>query len=572
MMRVFRLSGARPALDERDFSLLQAVDSGWQFRRSVRWRRLLVVLLLALFVTPGLVGHAPWKQDETYTLGIILHMLNSHDWVVPTLTGRPFMEKPPLFDIVASGFVRLFSPWLPVHDAARLASGFFTALTLGALWLGAIGWRLRHRASVAALALIGAVGLAMPAHTLFTDVALLAGFSVAYAGFAWARRASWYAGVLIGTGVGIGFMSKGLLAPGIVGVTALLLPALFRPWRTAAYARSLLIAFVVALPWLLIWPIALYHRSPALFMQWFWQNNIGRYLGFSVARLGASNDPLFWWKSLPWFTFPLLPMALYALYRRPAGGQRAPLIQFAGTAVVVTMLVLLMSASARTNYALPMLPPLALLAACYRRPPPPAWRRRLWWAAVAFWGLLAATLWGIWSGMQVTHHVPLWTPAGLPRDFRPDPRLVIWAPALAMTLLWLALIVRYRRHPRPLLAWVGGLILVWGLLATLLLPWINAGKTYRPVFTALGHALPARHGCVANIDLGESERAMLQYYDGLITDPRGTAGASLCRWLIVEKHSHFNKEPPVGGGWHQRWTGHRDGDPTERFWLYSRSA
>jgi hypothetical protein len=34
--------------------------------------------LVAIFLFLGLVGHAPWKQDETYVFGIIYHFLNSN--------------------------------------------------------------------------------------------------------------------------------------------------------------------------------------------------------------------------------------------------------------------------------------------------------------------------------------------------------------------------------------------------------------------------------------------------------------------------------------------------------------
>lgn len=574
-MPVSRFSGQEPTLEEHYPSISREASttsgSEWRFRAALRWRRRLVLVLTALFLIPGLVGHAPWKQDETYTLGLILHILHSHDWVVPTLTGRPFMEKPPLYDLVAAAFVQVFSPWLQVHNAARLASGFFTLITFTAVWIAALGWGLRRKAPVALLALMGCLGLAMPAHTLFTDVALLSGFSLAYAGFAWASRRPWPAGILIGTGVGVGFLSKGLLAPGIVGLVALLLPTLFPFWRSRTYGYSLFIAFLAALPWLSIWPLALYQRSPALFMQWFWQNNVGRFLGFSVSRLGASNDPVFWWKTLPWFTFPALFMAAYGLRRRSWDDRCAPMIQCAGSAVLVTTTVLALAASARTNYALPLLPPLVLLAVSYRHPPGRHWRVRFWWAGIAFWGLLGAALWLIWGAMRINHHVPSWMPAWLPSNYRPDPRCVLWAPAAALTLLWVTLVVRYRRHPRPLLGWVAGLVMVWGLLSTVMLPWINTGKTYRPVFTALARSLPAHHGCVANIDLGESERAMLQYYAGLITRA-GAPAVHRCPLLIVEKHSHFKKEPAIGTGWHRLWSGHRDGDPSERFWLYARSS
>jgi len=41
-----------------------------------------------------------------------------------------------------------------------------------------------------------------------------------------------------------------------------LLPLCFRRWRALAYARTVRIALLVALPWLTLWPAALWLRSP----------------------------------------------------------------------------------------------------------------------------------------------------------------------------------------------------------------------------------------------------------------------------------------------------------------------
>src|SRR5260363_115050 len=48
----------------------------------------LVLVLAALaYLVPGILGHDPWKQDETYTFGIIYHMLTSGDWGIPVNAG-----------------------------------------------------------------------------------------------------------------------------------------------------------------------------------------------------------------------------------------------------------------------------------------------------------------------------------------------------------------------------------------------------------------------------------------------------------------------------------------------------
>src|SRR5215471_1180472 len=63
-----------------------------------------LVVLVAAWILFGLVGHDPWKPDEAHNFGVVLELLRSHDWVVPTLAGEPWLEKPPLFYVVAATF------------------------------------------------------------------------------------------------------------------------------------------------------------------------------------------------------------------------------------------------------------------------------------------------------------------------------------------------------------------------------------------------------------------------------------------------------------------------------------
>src|SRR5437870_8961181 len=146
--------------------------------------RAALALLVTVWLAAGLVGRDPWKPDEAYSFGLVHHILHSGDWVVPTLAGEPFMEKPPLFFISAALFARLFAGFLPLHDAARLASGFYAALTLAFVWLSARTLYGREQALAALLVLMGCVGYFHTAHLLVTDNALMAGIALAIYGLA----------------------------------------------------------------------------------------------------------------------------------------------------------------------------------------------------------------------------------------------------------------------------------------------------------------------------------------------------------------------------------------------------
>jgi len=166
-------------------------------------RGLALGALLAAWLVAGLVGHDPWKPDEAYTFGLVYHILQHNDWLVPTLAGEPFVEKPPLFYWTAALFANALGPVLPLHDAARLASAFYAALTLAFTYLIAKDWC--ESPIAAPLLLAGCLGYLQHAHQLITDNALLAGIALGLYGLARSSAAAWH-------GRSIAFLSKGLLA------------------------------------------------------------------------------------------------------------------------------------------------------------------------------------------------------------------------------------------------------------------------------------------------------------------------------------------------------------------------
>lgn len=538
------------------------------------WREgLYVVAAVALlYFLPGLTGHDPWKQDETYITDIVRHMLDSGDWTVPTMAGAPFMEKPPLFYWVAAICATLFSPLLPLHDGARIATAIFLGGSSAAVaWLGHRWWG-RHHGRVSVLALLSCLGMALHGHFMLTDVAMMAGFAIALCGLALCLDKPAWGGVLLGTGVGIGFLGKGLLAPGVFGATALLLPLLFRRWRQASYGRALAIACAAAAPWLLIWPAALLHRSPQLFMDWFWLNNIGRFVGFSVPLLGAEHSQWFWLTTLPWFTFPALPLAIVTLWRQRAAALSQEAVQISLVLVVTLWAVLWQSASARNNYALPLLLPLALLAAPAAAKLPYLADRSWSWFARIFWGGIAAILWGTWMWMMVRGappHLPVIADY-LPSDFIPRFSAASFLAAVALTVAPLFLARRLVRFAgRGLTEWFTGLATCWALLACLWLPWIDSAKSYRGVFDAVNAALPDGYGCLADTGMGESELSMLSYYLGITAVRSDSPRAAACGVLLVEGRAAAPPRNIVAGRWALAWEGARPGDRDERFWLYT---
>jgi 4-amino-4-deoxy-L-arabinose transferase-like glycosyltransferase len=530
--------------------------------------------LILLFVCLGLIGHDPWKADEAYAFGIVYGMLTSGDWVVPMLTGEAFVEKPPLVYWLAALTAQLASPVLPLHDGARLASGVLSAIALGAtaLCARAMFGRDGGHGRVAALLLASSLGFVLHARMLLTDLGVVAGVAVALYGLVRipSARRVWLPAALLGTGCGIAFLSKGLVGIAPVCATAMLLPPPSGGWRARRYAWTLGAAFLFALPWLAIWPLALFAHSPAYFYDWFWLNNIGRFAGFGVQPLGAAHKPGFLWETIPWFTFPLLPLVAWAWAHGALQWRSMPGVQVAFTFTAVYVLMIALSSSARANYLLPLLPALAMVAPAALAILPRWLNATAGATSLMLFGSAALMVWLVWVLATHTGAPPDWP--FLTRHLPREHVFVFSAPVLALALALTFAVLHFvfahwRSRAFALSAWSGGMML-FGVAVTLLwMPWIDAAKSYRQPFTAMRQHLPVQADCLSYHRVGESERAVLHYVTR-VSPSRYQAGTmASCPFVLVQglraKAAVIDEVP------HRRvlWHGARPGDTREQFWL-----
>lgn len=525
---------------------------------------MLGLLCLAWLLT-GLVGHDPWKPEDAYSFGIVYSMLQESDWLVPTLAGEPFMSNPPLYYWTAALFAKLFSPLLPLHDGARLASGFYSALTL--LFIGLTGRKLygENRGWAAAIILIGCLGMLVRAHQIITDMALLAGCAMMLYGYTLSQERALRSGFWIGTGTGLGFMAKGFIAPVLFLLIAALLPALFRNWRNRNYMMSIALAILCALPWLTIWPYLLYQHSPKLFSDWAWSHNIGKWLDYAKAVPG--NDALYYLKNLPWLAWPALPLAAWAVWRERRRLDQRDDLQLPLVSFLVMFVILSLVPSIKEVYALPMLLPIALLATASLSMLKRGAANALDSFGLMTFALIALMMWWGWAGLLLDNHakITLWLKDYQP-GFEPVFQTTPFVIAIASTLLWLLLVWRVGRSMRrAVVNWASGITLIWILAMTLWLPWLDSGKSYRMMVMSLKQSMPAEYNCIArNTELGDSQRAMLHYFGDIITRRDPTRYCEL-RLIQGDKTSR----PLMDQSRYEKiWEGSRKTDKTEQYRLY----
>jgi hypothetical protein len=140
------------------------------------------------------------------------------------------------------------------------------------------------------------------------------------------------------------------------------------------------------------------------------------------------------------------------------------------------------------------------------------------------------------------------------------------------TGIWFWLIVTSPRSPmRGIMHWMAGLTLFWLLIVALWMPWIDYGKTYRPLAASLAKTLPAKAGCIANANLPDSILATLDYFNGIRTIPLADAAAKRCNLMLV-LGTVRNAEAIHAAGWRKTWEDKRPSDrrSSDTFKLFKR--
>ena len=539
----------------------------------------LLVLLGLSYCALGLIGHDPWKTEDAIGIGIMHGMFSADSldaWLFPHLAGELYLEDGPLFYALAAACAKLFSFLLAPHDGARLASAI---CILATLWFArATGRELfgmeteqrdvsRIEGDGAALILIGTLGLFVHAHEVLAENGALAGIAMAWFGLARFRTSALRAGLWFGTGVAIALWSKGPVVLISILAAALTAPALGPAWRTRDYLRFLAIGGFILLTASLAW-FAVLRTHGAEFPEHWWT---GQAHVFSAPSWKRALDQL---QLLSWATWPAWPLAAWALRERRHRLHNNAILLLC-VAVAASLITFAFTRTVNEVYIMPMMLPLAMAAGAGV----PALRRgaanaMAWFGGMTF-TVAAGLVWLGWFAMmsgvpaQIALNFSKLEPGHIPQF-----SAVSFAIALALTACWLLLLLRSERSlHRSTAFWAGGVTLAWGLVMTLWLPWIDYGKTYKPVAASLAAAIkktaPAT-SCIDSRGLGEAQRAAFDYHSGIVTHRLEIHARSSCPLLLVQASTgQGSGSDRLEPGWRRVWEGNRPRD-RERFRLYVR--
>lgn len=530
-----------------------------------------VIALCALYLLTGLFGRDPWKGDDALHIGVALAFAREDGWLIPHLAGQIWLDGPPLFHWLAALTGRA-ALWMGASfaDGTRVVSAFFVALWM----LGSAGAARElygaPAARIAPLIALASIGAVTHLHDAQPGSTVLAALGLGMWALALIARRPVQGGLVLVIALAISGLGSGLWLTALLLIAATAMP-LLPVWRTVAASpvRMLALPLAMVAGSLLAssWFMALSLERPELAAR-VWQSDLAR-LTPDLATLSAGAGS--WLKLLSWYAWPSLPVAGWALWQQREKW-RSPVLALPLLILLLLFIQLAGESGARNQRALPMLAPLVVLGSSGL----PRLRRgaanALDWFGVMTFSLLGLIIWLGWIAMASG-----W-PERLARTFsrlEPGFKMPISFAAVTLALVvstaWIVLLWRSPRTPtRGAVSWACGMVLIWFLVSSLWLPWIDYGRSYRDVALEMGRHLPEGATCVAHTGLQESQRAAFYYF--LDLKPRNLSGTSASRCpVLLAYHGKGGKPPALDAEWTLKWEGRRPGDRHERFFLYTRN-
>lgn len=277
----------------------------------LRTELLLLVACCGFLLFYGLGAFGLLGADEPRYAQVAREMLDRGDWVTPTLNGKPWLEKPPLYYWQAMltycvGRTLLSAQGGVNEQTARLSGALDAAIMIAAIYFFLRRFRPGSEldGSLIAASCVGVIGFA---HAASTDMPLTAAFTIALlAWYAWYESRRQINLAIFYLCLALGALAKGPVALALAAVIILLFAAAKRDWTALVRTVSIpgiALFLTVALPWY----IAVQIRNPDFFRVFILEHNLARFSS------NVYHHPQPVWFYLPVFLLAAMPWTLWLI-------------------------------------------------------------------------------------------------------------------------------------------------------------------------------------------------------------------------------------------------------------------
>lgn len=558
--------------------------------------RAVLLALIVAYIFTGLFGRDPWQEDDATGFGIMWTLARDPTaaWLLPSVAGELIATDGPLAFWVGAASILLLGGSIGDVAAARVPAILWFFLATAALWYATL--RLARRdeaqpvafafggeatardygrmlADVALLLALGTIGPILTLHETTSEPAAFALACLAVYGLALALERPTGGALLAGLALGLLLLARGAQPAAWLALAAAATVAATQPRAVRLRSAALLLASagIVCAAWVLAVPL-LHGAVGADFLRAWTATN-------AASFAWPTGEKLAWLaRTLPWFTWPLWPLAGWALYAW-RHGLRRPHIALPAILLVALLLGVLSADGLSAETLVYIVAPLVLLAAFGAVSLRRAAENAIDWFAITSFCVFTLALWAYFiathAGFPPKMHRSV---VRLTAGFVPPLDWAQVAVAALATVLWLTLVVWRFREPAgalwrgPMLA-ATGLATLWVAFSALFLPAVD----HRRSFGALAREVGARIAesgvaapCVLAQHLRPSHLAVFAYHGGIRF---GAPGERTCAFALHrDLESSLLDDSPPAGRWTLIWQGHRPGRDDESIRLYRRAG
>lgn len=569
--------------------------------------------MILLYILPGLFARSPWKPEDASGFGQSFTFAQTpwSQWAYSSIGDRLYTEGGLLAAWVAGllGKLALFIglPEIWLDDAMRMGNAFWLILAGWAIWnttyrlakrvelqpedpLGAAPTRVDYARTVAdasVLCLLATLGMLVRSHMQVPEVAELAGMSIMLLGAVRALDRPIGAGWMIGWGITIAFFARGW-SHWVPFLALLMISSSTHSAMRFGLLRRTLRAGAVFLTCFCVWFFWLMTHNQGELWWSQWMNwNVNRFLILDPNKSLDLKTVVTALKTISWFLWPILPMAGWTIWRYRRAFRESS-IRIPMAAALAGFIVLLITNPADEANYFPLLAPLAVLAAIGLSTMRRGLISMIDWFSVLCFTFIAVLVWLGWTAAtfgfpeKIAARFEKLSPGYIPEVIGLELLIAVLA-----SYAWIRLIIwrttsRNKALWRPMVLSCGGIILIWLLMMTLWIPRIDYAKSFKSLgvqITAVTRQLapfPDRH-CVLDYNLGFAQRATLEYHAEVGFQRRALDSAkTTCEFVLIQddRRTGFSIkkefEQTRGEAWNYIWTGNRNSDRHEFFFLYQR--
>lgn len=507
--------------------------------------------------------HSPWEPDEPFVVAVVKDIIRHHSWLMPHLGQQAYLDIQPFYFWIFAFIIKLLniSTIYSIVNSVRLINTFFIVATL---WFsGQIGSKLpafKNGRSVVLL-LISSVGFINNSYQLTPHLIVLLGLVIyLYALQLHARLPGISACLLF---IGLLLISINYSAEFIIFaiINLLLLPVIFKAWRSSAYITTLGIGFCLFAIVFGLYCYEFYSIQPYFFLTWRNQYLDFHLRAFSLERF--KEVVLF----ISWYCFPWLFLVIWSIYKRRVKLFNDPIIIIA---TIFSILLVIFSLFRHNNVENDIFP-IVLFSTLIASLELDSVRLNLIslvnWFSIFIFATLGSVLWftfiflNLYKLRMLDLHTP-WVNTIISFIFKYAPsytyrfNILNLLIAILITLIWLFLISRKHIRGREAVTnWASGMTFVLILFMSLWLKWFDSILSFRGVVASSLNYIDS-HSCILTKHYTNLQIALWSYYAdiNLNINPKDINEDTSCDQALIVTDDLNTINSHV---WQIVWTGKR---------------